>query len=90
VVNAEPRLARREYQRSRGYSSSVLTTWHGLFQKQLLISLKASVDQAKLFRPLFEYADHLAAEDKPASSPEEVIRSSLAAMGTPIVGVTAN
>jgi len=69
------------YQRTRSFWTSVLTSWHGLFQSHSVITLRAPVDQAGLFRKLFEYADQLAGGQTPAQSADSVIHESLADMG---------
>jgi hypothetical protein len=69
------------YQRTRAFWSSVLTSWHQRFDASSAIQLKAPVDQAGLFRPLFEYADQLASATQPAAKADTVIRKSLTDMG---------
>jgi len=69
------------YQRTRTFWTSVLTDWHELFQSHSTVTLRAPVDQAGLFRKLFEYADQLAGEQTPPQSADAVIHESLADMG---------
>jgi uncharacterized protein DUF6607 len=69
------------YQRTRAFWSTVLTTWHQRFEASPAIQLKAPVDKAGLFRPLFEYADQLASDEKPNEAAATVIRKSLTEMG---------
>jgi hypothetical protein len=71
------------YQRTKGFWSSVLTNWHQRFEKNPTIQLKAPVDKAGLFQPLFQYADDLANGTKPEESVDTVINRSLTAMGAP-------
>jgi hypothetical protein len=47
------------------------------------------VDQAGLFRKLFEYADQLAGGETPARPADTVIRESLADMGAPVAEMGA-
>jgi hypothetical protein len=69
------------YRRTRAFWSSVLTSWHQHLEASPAVQLKAPVDQAGLFRPLFEYADQLASDTKPQESADVLIRKSLAEMG---------
>jgi hypothetical protein len=48
------------------------------------VSLRAAVDQAGLFRKLFEFADQLAGGETPAESADAVIHESLVDMGAPV------
>jgi len=72
------------YQRTRPFWDGVLSTWHQLFAAHPQITLRAPVDQAGLFQKLFEYADQLAAGERPAVPADEVIRQSLLDMGAPV------
>jgi hypothetical protein len=72
------------YQRTRSFWTRVLADWTQLFQEHASISLRAPVDQAGLFRKLFDYADHLAAGETPAGPAQAVIHQSLAEMGAPV------
>jgi hypothetical protein len=72
------------YQRTRAFWDGVLSTWHQLFAAHPQITLRAPVDQAALFQKLFEYADQLAAGERPAVPADEVIRQSLLDMGAPV------
>jgi hypothetical protein len=72
------------YQRTRTFWTSVLTEWHELFQTHPTVTLRAQVDQAGLFRKLFEYADQLASGQTPPESVDAVIHESLAEMGAPV------
>jgi len=71
------------YRHTRAFWSSVLMSWHRRFAASTTIQLKAPVDQAGLFRPLFEYADRLASGAKPEEAADTVIRKSLTDMGVP-------
>lgn len=71
------------YQRTRPFWTGVLATWHELFANHPQITLRAPVDQAGLFHKLFEYADQLAAGERPSEPADEVIRQSLLDMGAP-------
>lgn len=72
------------YQRTRPFWDGVLSTWHQLFVAHPQITLRAPVDQAGLFKKLFEYADRLAAGERPATPADDVIRESLSDMGAPV------
>lgn len=72
------------YQRTRAFWDGVLSTWHQLFAAHPQITLRAPVDQAGLFHKLFEYADQLAAGERPLVAADEVIRESLFDMGAPV------
>lgn len=72
------------YQRTRSFWTSVLSDWHDLFQSHPVVTLRAQVDQAGLFRKLFEYADQLAGGQTPPESVDAVIHESLAEMGAPV------
>ena len=72
------------YQKTRPFWDGVLSTWHQLFVGHPQITLRAPVDQAGLFHKLFEYADRLAAGEKPNGSSDEIIRESLLDMGAPV------
>jgi hypothetical protein len=72
------------YQKTRTFWTSVLTDWHELFQSHPVVTLRAQVDQAGLFKKLFEYADQLASGQAPPQSAAAVIHESLAEMGAPV------
>jgi hypothetical protein len=72
------------YQRTRSFWTRVLTDWHELFQTHPSVTLRAQVDQAGLFKNLFEYADQLAGGQTPPRSADSVIHDSLADMGAPV------
>ena len=72
------------YQRTRAFWDGVLSTWTQLFAAHPQITLRAPVDQAGLFHKLFEYADQIAAGERPPLSADEVIRQSLLDMGAPV------
>ena len=72
------------YQRTRSFWTTVLSDWHELFQSHPTITLRAQVDQAGLFKKLFEYADQLASAQTPSRSADTVIHESLAEMGAPV------
>jgi hypothetical protein len=84
IRGADFQAADEYYQRTRSFWTSVLASWTQLFQKHASISLRAPVDQAGLFRKLFEYADHLASGETPAETAQVVIHQSLAEMGAPV------
>jgi hypothetical protein len=72
------------YQRTRTFWMRVLTEWHELFQSHPTVTLRAQVDQAGLFKKLFEYADQLASGQTPPESVDAVIHESLTDMGAPV------
>jgi hypothetical protein len=84
VSGADVAAADEYYQRTRAFWDGVLSTWTQLFVAHPEITLRAPVDQAGLFHKLFEYADHLAAGERPHVPPDEVIRESLLDMGAPV------
>jgi hypothetical protein len=84
VLGGDFQAADEYYQRTRPFWTSVLTNWAQLFQEHPAITLRAPVDQAGLFRKLFDYADHLAGGETPAQPAAAVIHESLADMGAPV------
>jgi hypothetical protein len=82
--DAEVTAADEYYQRTRAFWDGVLSTWTQLFVAHPEITLRAPVDQAGLFHKLFEYADRLAAGERPRIPADEVIRESLLDMGAPV------
>jgi hypothetical protein len=75
--------AQEYYDKTRTFWTQVLNQWAAVFQKHSSIELRAPVDQAGLFKNLFEYADHLAEGEPPAQPAQTVIRQSLTDMGAP-------
>ena len=84
VRGADTAAADEYYQRTRAFWDGVLSTWTQLFVAHPQITLRAPVDQAGLFHKLFEYADHLAAGERPNVPADIVIRESLLDMGAPV------
>jgi hypothetical protein len=84
ILGGDFHAADEYYQRTRTFWTSVLTTWHQLFEQHPVVTLRAPVDQAGLFRKLFEYADHLAGGEAPSEPAATVIHASLADMGAPV------
>ena len=72
------------YHRTRPFWSGVLSTWTQMFAAHPQITLRAPVDQAGLFHKLFEYADQLAAGQRPPVPADDVIHDSLSNMGAPV------
>jgi len=72
------------YQRTRLFWTSVLTSWHELFESHPVVTLRAQVDQAGLFHELFDYADQLAGGRTGLPPAATVIHRSLANMGAPV------
>jgi hypothetical protein len=77
-------VADEYYQKTRPFWNGVLATWTQLFAGHPQITLRAPVDQAGLFHKLFEYADRIAAGERPATPADEIIRESLLDMGAPV------
>lgn len=84
MLGGDFQAADEYYQRTRSFWTGVLTSWHELFQAHSVVALRAPVDQAGLFRKLFEYADQLAGGQTPGQSAAAVIHDSLADMGAPV------
>ena len=82
--DADIAAADEYYQRTRAFWDGVLSTWTQLFAAHPQITLRAPVDQAGLFHKLFEYADQIAAGERPTLPADEVIRQSLLDMGAPV------
>jgi hypothetical protein len=82
--DADVAAADEYYQRTRAFWDGVLSTWTQLFAAHPQITLRAPVDQAGLFHKLFEYADQIAAGERPRIPADEVIRQSLLDMGAPV------
>jgi hypothetical protein len=82
--DADVAAAGEYYQRTRAFWDGVLSTWTQLFAAHPQITLRAPVDQAGLFHKLFEYADQIAAGERPTLPADEVIRQSLLDMGAPV------
>jgi hypothetical protein len=84
VSGADTAAADEYYQRTKAFWDGVLSTWNQLFVGHPQITLRAPVDQAGLFHKLFEYADQLAAGERPAVTADAIIRESLLEMGAPV------
>jgi hypothetical protein len=69
------------YERTRQFWDDVRDAWVESFRKQPTITLKAPVDQAGLFVPLFEHAEKLAAGEKPPTDGATVISKTLQDIG---------
>ncbi len=65
------------YERTRKFWDDVRDAWSADFRKQPVITLRAPVDQAGLFVPLFEQAEKIAAGEKVAGDSAQVIEKSL-------------
>ena len=65
------------YERTRQFWDAVRDAWASDFRKQPVITLRAPVDQAGLFVPLFEQADKIASGEKVDSDNAQVIHKSL-------------
>jgi uncharacterized protein DUF6607 len=69
------------YTRTRGFWGEVRDAWAARFRANPQITLRAQVDQAGLFRALFEHADKLAAGESAGADDTKVIDASLNDMG---------
>jgi hypothetical protein len=69
------------YERTKKFWDDVRDAWVDSFHQQPTITLRAPVDQAGLFVPLFEHADKLAAGETPGTDSATVIRKTLQGMG---------
>lgn len=65
------------YQRTREFWDQVRDEWRARFRATPQITLRAQVDQAGLFRPLFEHADKLAAGEPVSGQNAAIIKQSL-------------
>jgi hypothetical protein len=63
----------------------VQSAWSDVFRRHGTVTLRAPVDQAGLFKDVFEYADEIAAGKTPATAADQVIRDSLRNMGAPVL-----
>jgi hypothetical protein len=69
------------YEHTRAFWGQVRDAWTARFRASPQITLKAPVDQAGLFRPLFEHADKLASGENVSGDNTTVINASLNEMG---------
>jgi hypothetical protein len=69
------------YERTRALWGQVRDAWYARFRETPQITLRAQVDQAGLFRPLFEQADKLASGENVSGDNTAVIDASLKDMG---------
>lgn len=65
------------YQRTKKFWDAVREAWSADFRRQPVITLRAPVDQAGLFVPLFEQADKIASGEKVEGENAQVIEKSL-------------
>jgi len=65
------------YERTKKFWDDVRDAWADSFRKQPTITLRAPVDQAGLFVPLFEHAEKLGAGEKPDVDGATVIQKTL-------------
>jgi hypothetical protein len=69
------------YERTKQFWDDVRDAWVDTFRKQSTVTLRAQVDQAGLFVPLFEHADKLAEGEKPSTEAAVVIRKTFEDIG---------
>ena len=83
--DADFAAADQYFERTRTFWDAVQTAWADLFRQHGAVTLRAPVDQAGLFKDVFEYADEIASGKTPATPAEQVIRDSLRNMGAPVL-----
>jgi hypothetical protein len=81
LLNPDFAAADRYYERTRQFWGDVRNAWADLFARNERVTLVAPVDQAGLFRQLFEHAQTLAEGKTPAEPSDKVIQDSLRKMG---------
>jgi hypothetical protein len=74
------------YERTKQFWDEVRVAWAARFRATPQITLRAQVDQAGLFRKLFEHAEGLATGEAKASDDAAVIDESLRDMGAGAAG----
>jgi hypothetical protein len=74
------------YQKTRNFWGEVRDAWAARFRATPQITLRAPVDQAGLFRALFEHADKLASGENVGAEDAAVINASLNDMGAGVAG----
>ena len=65
-------------------------TWTQVFSTHGEVTLRAAVDQAGLFRSLFDYADDLAQGKAAAGDAPRIIQEALQDMGAPVQAGTSH
>jgi hypothetical protein len=80
---AEPDFSAADqyYEKTRQFWGQVRDAWAARFRATPQITLRAPVDQAGLFRPLFEHAEKLASGENVSGENAQVINASLNDMG---------
>jgi hypothetical protein len=81
LQNPDFSAADEYYKRTRQFWDEVRDAWAARFRVTPQITLRAPVDQAGLFRPLFEHAEKLASGENVAGADTSVIEASLNDMG---------
>ncbi len=81
LQNPEFAAADGYYQRTRKFWDEVREAWAARFRATPQITLRAPVDQAGLFHPLFEQADKLASGENVSGDNDSIINASLNSMG---------
>jgi hypothetical protein len=81
LQNPEFAAADEYYERTRKFWDQVRDAWAARFRATPQITLRAPVDQAGLFHPLFEHADKLASGENVGANNDSIINASLNAMG---------
>jgi hypothetical protein len=77
IVNPNFGTADEYFNRTKAFWDDVRDEWVETFRKQPTVTLRAQVDQAGLFVPLFEHADKLAAGEKPQEDGKALIQKTL-------------
>jgi hypothetical protein len=85
LKDADFAAADQYFERTRVFWDAVQSAWSDVFRRHGTVTLRAPVDQAGLFKDVFEYADEIAAGKTPATAADQVIRDSLRNMGAPVL-----
>ena len=82
IRDADFAAADQYYERTKEFWDQVRDRWSKVFAERGSVTLLGPVDKLGLFKPLFEHADAIAEQGKPASKKNaEVIESALKGMG---------
>jgi hypothetical protein len=85
LKDADFAAADQYFAKTQAFWDAVQTAWSDVFRKNGTVTLRAPVDQAGLFKDVFEYADELAEGKTPGVPADQVIRDSLRNMGAPVL-----
>ena len=84
IKDADFAAADEYFFHTRDFWNAVRATWAQVFSAHEEVTLRAAVDQAGLFRSLFEYADDLAEGKAPPGDGPRIIQEALREMGAPV------